>query len=463
LPRRSVIAFFVCFFGLLASGHLGSSDAGGQLRAATLLVQTGGLSAAAAPAAGWLSSPGGRFYEVHDIGAIVLMLPAGIVAARAQAALASAPEWRVPRSGAAVASLSYAILAALACWWTCRTLAEWYRPRQAFAPALALPFTTILTAYGRTAWDVLGCAAFVAGAMAAAACALTRGGRRQIWMTAALLGVACSFRFSFAPFAALTLALLFASGTQPRDRWGAAAVLLLVLAPSFAYNMIRTGAFWRPPTTLPAYLAANNAIEGDIAAGVFGVLLSPNRGLFVFCPVLLLALGLPAVWARIAASERRLVAAFGAGARLYVVMIASRRNWGAFGWGPRYLVPILPIAYVAAAIAFVRLWHGRAMVLTLLLACSAAVTLPSLLVNWPAVVASVPGAADQFAPAPVQIRAGWRALGSRDPFIVPDVWTAHLFRTSPAGTAAAATASIALLAGALISLRRILRETAAPE
>lgn len=462
MPRRSVIGFFVCFFGLLASGHLGSSDAGGQLRAATLLVQTGSLSAAAAPAAGWLPSPGGRFYEVHDIGAIVLMLPAGIVAARAQAIPASTPDWQVPRLGAAVASLSYALLAALACWWTCRALAEWYPPRRAFALALALPFTTILTAYGRTAWDVLGCAAFVAAAMAGAACALTRGGRRQIWMTAALLGVACSFRFSFAPFAALTFALLFARGTQPRDRWGAAAILLLVLAPSFAYNLVRTGAFWRPPTALPAYLAANNAIQGDIAAGLFGALLSPSRGLFVFCPVLLLAFGLPAVWTRITAGERRLIAPFGAGALLYVVMIASLRNWGAFGWGPRYLVPILPIAYVAAAIVFLRLWHGRAIVLTLLLACSAAVTLPSMLVNWPAVVASTPGAADQFAPAPVQIRAGWRALRSPDPFVVPDVWVAHLSRQSPAGRAAAVAASIVLVAGALISLRRILQATAAP-
>ena len=64
---------------------------------------------------------------------------------------------------------------------------------------------------------------------------------------------------------------------------------------------------------------------------LFGLLVSPNRGLLLFSPVFLLLLAVPVVWRRWPSSWATLLGAFGVGAMGYVLLVANLHNWGAFG------------------------------------------------------------------------------------------------------------------------------------
>ncbi len=58
------------------------------------------------------------------------------------------------------------------------------------------------------------------------------------------------------------------------------------MLPSFAYNAVRPGSALRPATASAQYLGGNNALTG-ICRGPCRPVRFPNRGLFLFSPVLL--------------------------------------------------------------------------------------------------------------------------------------------------------------------------------
>ncbi len=59
---------------------------------------------------------------------------------------------------------------------------------------------------------------------------------------------------------------------------------------AFFYNHIRTGLFLRPAIAADLHLSDSLALNGNPVTGLLGLLASPNLGLFLFAPVLLLAL-----------------------------------------------------------------------------------------------------------------------------------------------------------------------------
>jgi hypothetical protein len=311
-------------------------------------------------------------------------------------------------------SLTLAVVASLGCHWLYRLFALSFDTRTAFLLALAFPTTTIFIAYARAAWDVLPAAALMCGVLYHSA-ALLRGmsPERNAAMAALTLGLACSFRFSLAPFIVPALAGIFASArrvTSVRASVVSIVVLAAVMIPSLVYNAIRTGSPLRPATATVQYLQTNNALTGSIPRGLGGLLISPNRGLFTFSPILLCALALPVLWRRLAKDQRTLLVCYGAGAFAYTLLIAKMANWGAFGWGPRYLVPILPIVFVAAATAIQYLWRSSRPLVVAIASLSAILSLPPAIVNWHLATTTFDGAADPDAGGPYQQLAGWRAL-----------------------------------------------------
>jgi len=165
------------------------------------------------------------------------------------------------------------------------------------------------------------------------------------------------------------LALLLA---QPRSRrWLALALggllmlggTLFLVALSLRYGEVDLVGLWR------------QAWAADVETRllrVYGLLLSPGKGLFLYSPALLLALpGLPALWRR-----ERLVTGFVLGVVLaYLGLYSGYGMWyGGLCWGPRFLVPIIPLLTIplAEALSSQRRWT---------LACVAGLLLISFIVQ----------------------------------------------------------------------------------
>jgi len=134
--------------------------------------------------------------------------------------------------------------------------------------------------------------------------------------------------------------------------WQAALRFCVALMPAVvwtgAYNTLRFGAPWR---TGYFFLTFNHPLE----AGLYGLLLSPAAGLFIYVPLLPLAL------VGLFLAMRRLPLLVATAAVLLAVRVPFYAVWCAWSaywvWGPRYLVPAMP-ALAVGLIEVCRRWSG---------------------------------------------------------------------------------------------------------
>lgn len=180
------------------------------------------------------------------------------------------------------------------------------------------------------------------------------------------LGLGILFRYSVG--LALPGLLLLARNWRNRSR-----VLLGVAGPlglTLLYNHYRFGSFFETGYSAAWGLAHGDAIGEfglqltNIPSHLTGLLASPGKGLIWFCPVLLLAV---VCWHRFRKHRPKLTDGFALTSGLYLLFYAANFAWhgSVWSWGPRYIVPIVPI--VVVAIAFLprrRVWLGALAALT---------------------------------------------------------------------------------------------------
>jgi hypothetical protein len=445
-----VLTFFLAFFLLMSSGRLASSDAGAQLQAAMLLVNTGSLSTATPPADQglWVMNSEGRYYQAHDIGNIVLMLPAAWIGSVITKQTGAEFPQEPPLISKVGVALTYACLSALGCFYLFLTFSLFYKQRPAFLLSLAFVLTTFFWAYTKSAWDVLGAACFVCLLLYfASRIVLGAQSKRIFFITGLVLAAACSFRFSLTPFLALSLGgVLFFS----RVRFGwliTASSFALGLVPDLFYNYLRMGTPFQPATTAPKYLALGNNLSGNMFTGLYGLIASPNKGLLVFAPIFVLLFFLPFVWKELSSPVKLIIACFGVGAFLHILMLSKLTGWGSFGWGPRYLVTLLPVLFFIVAAVLMSSWGKHRNLLIGLLCISTLVNLPTAFVNWHLAITEYPEATNQYALRPFQHEAIWNGLFlglrgqplpapadfTQDPIrrlsaVFPDLWTIRLMK-----------------------------------
>jgi hypothetical protein len=146
----------------------------------------------------------------------------------------------------------------------------------------------------------------------------------------------------------LAVATWFAGGRS----WQAALRFCVALMPAVivtaGYNTVRFGAPWHT-----GYFFAT--FNHPLVAGLYGLLLSPAAGLFIYVPLLPLALvGLFLAMRRLPllASTALVLLA------LRILVYAVWFGWSAYwAWGPRYLVPAMPVLAVGL-IEVCRRWSG---------------------------------------------------------------------------------------------------------
>jgi hypothetical protein len=169
----------------------------------------------------------------------------------------------------------------------------------------------------------------------------------------ALLGwaVVCEYPLAV-PVAILVLAV---AGSGRWRRWGAVAVGgLLPAAGLGTYNWACFGSPWSLSSAHEAHAGYASLLGSGVfgigvpsPGGLYGLVLSPARGLLVWFPLLLLAAAaLPWAYRRLG----RAGAVAGLAGLGLVVVMAGYRNWHG-GWfpGPRYLLAVLPLLLVAVA------------------------------------------------------------------------------------------------------------------
>lgn len=170
-------------------------------------------------------------------------------------------------------------------------------------------------------------------------------------LAGALLGWAVTCEYPLAVPAAM-LALTVAGPGRWR-RWAAVGVGgLLPAAGLAAYNGACFGALWSLSSAHEAHPGYASLLGSGVfgigvpsLSGLYGLLLSPTRGLLVWFPLLLaVAAALPWACRRLDRAE----AAAGLAGLGLVMLMAGYRNWHG-GWfpGPRYLLAVLPLLLVA--------------------------------------------------------------------------------------------------------------------
>ena len=286
----------------------------------------------------------GRNYSKNAAGQAVLALP--LVALSEMVSHAAPPTRRELAARAVASFFNSAVVAALlgVFYATARTLGV--GGPAAMAGALLLGFTTPLWVYAKS---------FMAEPMEALGLLLALGGsaRARIggrWAAPeAALGLllAVCAKLSVLP---LALAALIPMAQAPRRAWTwPLAALALALASHAAYDVARFGTLFETGYGAQATPAAYST---PLLVGLYGLLLSSGKGVMWFAPALGLApAGIKAM--RSGAGRARataIAASVMAGAAL--LLYARFQHWAGDGsFGPRYLVPVLPAAFLPVAFA----------------------------------------------------------------------------------------------------------------
>lgn len=176
-----------------------------------------------------------------------------------------------------------------------------------------------------------------------------RRGRAADWALAgALLGVTVMARVTHAAFFLPATALVLADcrGRARRDALLRLASFAVCGALGFAavglYDLARFG---DPFET--GYRKYAREWTTPFLEGFAGLLISPGHGLLVYCPLILLSLAAARRFAARAPRELAFVAAS------LVLLVALYSKWflweGAWCWGPRFLVPLVPLLILPSA------------------------------------------------------------------------------------------------------------------
>ena len=186
-------------------------------------------------------------------------------------------------------------------------------------------------------------------------------GARHLWMGALGLAFAIVARTQVGPLVGvLCLGLLVRVGW--RRALGPIALTSVVLA-------LLVAAQWRwfghPLGAMPILERLHpeiHAVEGSLSRapwiGAAGLLVSPNRGLLVFSPVVIIAL-IGLIPALRALPDHGLGWAFGGSFLLYAGYASYTVWWGGHTYGPRYLLDFVLLLTPAAAIALDRVLRSR--------------------------------------------------------------------------------------------------------
>jgi hypothetical protein len=229
----------------------------------------------------------------------------------------------------------------------------------------------------------------------------------------------------------------------------AAVTLLFGLGGNAWYNAYRFGS----PFTSGYQFAQGESFITPLFTGLYGLLLSPFRGLFWFSPVLLAALpGTVVTWRR----DRALTLLAWGVALVYLLPFSMWWMWwGGFAWGPRFLLPVVPFLLLLTA----PLWEIRGWrpVMVILAAVSLGVQFLAVAADFTLTETVIENAFGQPAESAAMVDPRWSPIVLQARYLAQGFWDIAWASLAPASWPVLAGGAAALLA-ALLALLTALRQ-----
>lgn len=344
----AVFVFFAAFYALFVRGLPPNGDPVNYYVVAQSIAETGGFALEKNPYVPLEKGPDGAYYSKFAPGQSLLEAPFYTLGR------ALSPADAGPRYDYAfkyfVTVLSVPVVSALALVFFMLTVRRLgFSGRTALLSTLALGLCTMMWPYAKLGFSE----PLQACALAACFYFSVRAGRDGLPAAAALAGAAAG-ALALTKVSAAVVAPAFAvyilagrHGLKKGFRLAAiySIVFLAFFALMLAYNQLRFGDYMNF-----GYFSGKDAAFGfgvNWLAGLYGFLFSPGKSIFLYAPFVLLSL-----W-----GARRLHRDYGAESLLVWFCAAAHlavysRWWawhGDWSWGPRFLMPLMPLLAVPAA------------------------------------------------------------------------------------------------------------------
>lgn len=346
--KIALFAFSALIYMLTAPGHLGTVDMRDEFAVSQSILRHGDFTVAPPlPYINITSVTGtdGRSYTAHGLGQSILLLPAAFIGVMGGCNASGCPPMAQHNAEFAASFLDGIAAAFAVVILFCLALEMGARVRASLCLALLFGFTTVEWAYAHDAFDVGPATTFVLFTLYALYRGANANSRR--WLLAG--GIAGGFAILIRDTNAISilifgLYLLWRLRDQAlseflrRSAAFGVPVVLFILFEGW-YNWMRLGNPLETGYSLTSDFPGFSAEATP--AGLAGFFLSPGRSIFLYSPILLAAfVGIPRFWREHRTLAITVFATVIGNLLFYSAFLAW---WGAWDWGPRYLVPMTPL------------------------------------------------------------------------------------------------------------------------
>lgn len=385
------LSVFVFFWALFALSNSGADNSEGieHYWLAEHIINNGRLGYEASKGDLYYVSPNGRFYVPHEIGNTAFMLPTAFINILLEKLFHNFVNpkflFRIKQFVVSFQPVFYSAITAT----TFFTILKISFNRQiiiSFFSTLILVCTTFFWSYSRNLFDGVLCSTLLTLSLFFLLCYKSARNWHSLVLTFICLGFSLITRLSLvlAVVSSITYLLLLhrsslASGV--RAVLIAGGTLLPFCLWQAWYNSLRTGIFYRSPVQTPQYVN-NNGLDGNLFVGLTGLFISPGKSLFIYAPLLILSIILFRKFYKEYRKEAIYILVL---TTLWLLLHAKLRSWyGAWGWGPRHFITILPILFLPFAVNLEYVQQKLALKISTVVLASFGfiLSLSSIISNW---------------------------------------------------------------------------------
>jgi 4-amino-4-deoxy-L-arabinose transferase-like glycosyltransferase len=383
----SVFIFFWAIFALTNSG-VDSSEGLFHYEVAVQIIKHGQLGFATQPEGVFQIAPNGRFYAGHEIGNTLFMLPTAFINVMLENVASFVSLETIKKAQQFILSFQASIYSSITATLFFALLRVGFNQtvKLSFIATILLALTTFFWTYSHNLFDGVLCTTLLTFSFFS----LVR--YRQTKNSAFIISCFVALGFAFITRVSMVLAILVAftylliyCQASIRQKLREFTIAGITLVPfviwQFWYNFLRTGIVYKSPVQTSVY-AVNNALDGNMIIGLFGLLFSPGKSIFIYAPLLLISVFLFRRFYRQYPKEGIYIAAL---TIIWFLLHTRLRSWyGAAGWGPRHLITILPILFLPFAVNLEYVWQQVSLrIITIGLAGFGFIlALSSIISNW---------------------------------------------------------------------------------